>query len=296
VLLSMTGFASKSESINTSSPQNISMFIEIKSVNSKFFEVICKLPSALSTLEIPLINHLKKILYRGKVYITIRLDKGIENFEKIAPSLGVAEGYISAIEKIQQTHALPGELSIQSLLQLPDIFIIKKNVLTSEQEKAILQTVEQTTTKLIQTRQEEGMVLLKDLQKRLYLCNEKIYKVEKLSEKLMITVKKKINKTLLLVEKEDAFAKLQLDDLYATLNKIDVHEEIIRFKGHLQSIDTLIKENIVEKGKRLDFILQELLRETNTTMAKCNDLVIGSACVDIKVELEKSREQAQNIL
>ena len=110
------------------------------------------------------------------------------------------------------------------------------------------------------------------------------------------TVKNNIAEKIALVEKGDELAKLQLEDLYGVLNKIDVHEEITRFQSHLKSIDSLFANERREKGKRLDFILQELLRETNTTMAKCSNYDISSMCVDIKVELEKAREQVQNIV
>ena len=120
--------------------------------------------------------------------------------------------------------------------------------------------------------------------------------IHKLSEKLMTSLKQQVDQHLVLVEKSDELAKLKLQDLYAMVNKADIHEEITRFKSHLASVDTLLKSKEIDKGKRLDFILQELLRETNTVMSKCSDFDISSLGVDIKVELEKAREQVQNIV
>ena len=84
--------------------------------------------------------------------------------------------------------------------------------------------------------------------------------------------------------------------MYSTLNKIDVNEEIIRFESHLKNLESLLESKQVEKGKRFDFILQELMRETNTISAKCSNYEINSQAIDIKVELEKIREQVQNVL
>jgi len=112
----------------------------------------------------------------------------------------------------------------------------------------------------------------------------------------MKSLKQEIKVKLTEVEEGDELAKLKLENLYITLNKADVHEEIIRFKSHLTSLETLFGSDAIDIGKRLDFILQELLRETNTTMAKCSSVDISSVGVDIKVDLEKAREQAQNIV
>ena len=296
MLESMTGFSSKSASLEVQGVGRISLSVEIKSINSRFFEMVCKLPSVLGSLEIKIQHLLQKKLRRGRAYFTIRFSEDNEAFEAITPSLKNVEGYLRAAEQIKERFGVQGDLTLSDLFQQPNIFVTSRGELNSEEEKLILGVIEDVADRLVQVRREEGMSLGNDLKKRFEICDQKIKEVKSLSDQLMASVKKNIGEKLVMVEGGDEVAKLKLEDLYATLNKVDVHEEIIRFKSHLKSIESLFESDKKEKGKRFDFILQELLRETNTTMAKCSHYDISSVCVDIKVELEKAREQAQNIV
>ena len=113
----------------------------------------------------------------------------------------------------------------------------------------------------------------------------------------MVSQKQKINEALAELENDTSkFAEMQKNALYAILDKIDVHEEIVRFKNHLKTLLASLESSDIEKGKRIDFILQELSREINTITAKCSDATISSHAINIKVELEKAREQTQNIV
>ena len=297
VLLSMTGFGSKSVHLDLAPGCIASLTIELKSVNGRFFEVVSKLPSALSSSEVKMISRLQSKLKRGRIYLTIRFDEDNGAFEEIVPSINIAKGYLKAAQLIKDECKIAGELSIDHLFQLPNIFVAKRSSLTEEQEEMVLKVIDDVADALTKTRGEEGTKLAKDISKSFAICREKMTKIEGLSESVMAHVKKEIAEKLELVEKGDEVAKIQLDDLYAQLNKVDVHEEITRFKSHLQSTETVLANpNSDDKGKRLDFILQELLREANTTMAKCTNFEVSTVCVDIKVELEKAREQVQNIL
>ena len=296
VLLSMTGFSSKSISLRLPKLGKISLSIEMKAVNSRFFEVVCKLPNALSCLEIKIVNQLQKKLLRGRAYLTIRFAEDNEAFEEVRPSLKLVEGYLAASQKIKKLYKIKGDLSIQDFFQLPNIFVAGKETLTSDEEKIVLNAVMDAADQLMATRQEEGDSLGIDLQKRFVLCDEKIKEIKKQFDRLMKSLKQEIDSKLAIVENGDDVIKGQLEDLYVTLNKIDIHEEITRFKSHLKSSNALLKNKQIDKGRRFDFILQELLREINTIMAKCSSYDISSVGVDIKVELEKAREQVQNIL
>ena len=113
---------------------------------------------------------------------------------------------------------------------------------------------------------------------------------------ILMIKKKQVEQVRIEVEQGDELAKIRLEELYRMLDKIDVHEEIVRFKSHLSAFEATVQDESVDKGRRLDFTLQELMRETNTITAKCSSSAIGSIAVDIKVELEKAREQTQNIV
>ena len=296
MLVSMTGFASKSVQLDFGTSGKASLFIEMKAINARFFEVVTKMPSALNSIETKAIGRLQKILRRGRVYVTIRFADDNEAFEEIVPSLNIARGYINAAKKVKDECGIGGDLAIDHLFQLPNVFVTKKGALTKEQEAQVLSELEAVAHALTDTRKEEGRSLLKDIQERFAICAQRMASVSTFSEEMIVRVKKEIGEKIELVEKGDEVAKIQLDDLYAQLNKIDVHEEITRFNSHLKSVTDLLASDKLDKGKRLDFILQELLRETNTTMAKCTNFDISSVGVDIKVELEKAREQTQNIV
>ena len=127
-------------------------------------------------------------------------------------------------------------------------------------------------------------------------CQKNIKKITELSAKLILEQKKLVTKTALAAEAGDEQARIKLEELYASLNRMDVAEEISRFSSHLSSVADLLQIKQIDKGRRFDFILQELLRETNTIASKCANYSMSSCAVDIKVDLEKVREQVQNIV
>lgn len=296
MLLSMTGYANGTDFIDFKSAGKVPCTVEIKAINSRFFEAVCKMPTALSALEVKIIHLLQKSLHRGRVSVVIRLGKDNEIFESIEASHRTIEGYLDAVKNIQQRFELQGHLSINDVINLPNVFVSEKTELSEDEEKSILVLVEKVAKQLCLTRLEEGVSLENDLQKRFVICSEKMEAICKISEKLISDQKALIAQHIALVQSGDETAKIQLDDLYAALNKLDIHEEITRFNSHLASIKTFLVTSKEDKGKRLDFIAQELLRETNTIMAKCSSFDISTLGVDVKVELEKVREQVQNIV
>lgn len=293
----MTGFSSELVTVEVPNVGRVCLAIEIKTINARFFEAVCKMPNVLSALEVKLINVLQKKLLRGRVYLTIKFGEDNQAFESLEPSLKNVEAYLVAAKTISKAHGVNGDLTVRDLFMLPNIFISHKTELDEEHEQLIVSLVEQVADKVMKTRAEEGRSLLKDLDLRFGLCRSSIAKIGDLFNVVMANLKAAVDVKLAEYQAEASDQlKIQLDDLYSTLNKSDIQEEITRFKSHLAAVESLIGHEQVEKGKRLDFILQELLRETNTIMAKCTNYDISSVGVDIKVELEKAREQVQNII
>ena len=150
---------------------------------------------------------------------------------------------------------------------------------------------------VIAVQAKEGAVLKDDLQQRIAIMTDEIKKIESASQETIEAQKKKIHDTVAELEDDESrFAEIKKSALYAILDKIDLHEEIVRFKSHLASLKSQLDSDTTEKGKRLDFTLQELGREINTIAAKCSDAAVGAMAINVKVELEKAREQTQNIL
>ncbi|MBS1988836.1 YicC family protein [Candidatus Dependentiae bacterium] len=296
MLLSMTGFSTVTTMIDLKSAGRVSLAIEVKAVNSRFFESVCKLPSLLSALEVSINSILQRSLLRGRVYLTIRLGRENEAFESIALSERALQGYVAAAQAIKEKFGVQGELTLHDLMQLPNVFVAERSELSSEEETVVLDLIKQAAEKLNATRREEGNTLQQDIDMRLLLCSKKVEEIKAGFELLMVEQKKLIVQYLEPAQNGDEQAKANLESAYSVLNKIDINEEVTRFKSHLSSVQAFLNLQQTEKGKRLDFILQELMREVNTMMAKCSNYQISSAAVDIKVELEKIREQIQNIV
>lgn len=293
----MTGFGSSLVTVEVPNIGRVCLAIEIKTINARFFEAVCKLPNVLNALEVKLISLLQKKLLRGRVYLTVKFGEDNQAFESLEPSLKNVQAYLAAAKIINQNYSIPGELTVRDLFTLPNIFVSTKTELDQEHEDLVVSLVEGVADKVMVTRGEEGAALKKDIDLRFGLCKKSIAKINELFTALMANLKQAVDDKLVAYQADpNDQLKIQLDDLYSTLNKSDIQEEITRFKSHLAAAESLLSSNQVEKGKRLDFILQELLRETNTIMAKCTNYDISSVGVDIKVELEKAREQAQNII
>ena len=295
MLTSMTGFSSKTSEI-TLDGGSFSLTVEIKALNSRFFELTCRAPSGLSVLETDIVQRLKKILRRGRVYVNMSATAYDEAFGEIRASHKMAQGYLQSLRDIAKQENVPGEVTISDLAQFNDIFVSEKAPLSQQAKDAILALVVQVGQELMQARREEGARLLEDLSGYFDACATGMDAIGVLATELMVEYKGRVDATLPAAQEGDEVAKAKLDDLYASINKIDVTEEITRFRSHLKSVQELVNSDAPEKGKRFDFTIQELLRETNTTAAKCSSFAISSKAVDIKVALEKAREQVQNIL
>ncbi len=296
MLFSMTGYSNGTTVLHTKSGE-FSVELELKTINTRYFEALCKLPASFSFLELKIVNLLQEKLIRGRTYLTVRFTEGNEVFDAVIPSLKVIEGYVKAADLIKKKFGLTGTLELAELMQFPNVFVQQKSELTDAEQKEFFDGLALLIEKLTKTRAEEGRRLQTDLEGRFALCAKRIAEIEKNFNVAIAEHKKLVDAQLKLTQGGDEFAKKQAEDLLMSLNKMDIHEEITRFNSHLKSVKDVFADKAgLEKGKRLDFIMQELLREINTLMAKCPTFEVSSLSVDVKVELEKAREQVQNIV
>lgn len=296
MIRSMTGFASHTFTL-TRGQEHSTITITIKSLNSRYFEITYKTPYIFSSLEHEITKLVKHDLMRGHVNLVVYMSNPNMFKGNIEPALHVIEGYINAMERIKKTEKISGEISLNTLITLPNIFTIEEQSIDEASKQAVLSGVRKALDIMIESQDAEGLILQADLENRIRLMREEITAIEKDSAILLEAQKQKIHQTLQeTIPDESKFAEVQKNALYATLDKIDTHEEVIRFKNHLENLNALIQIPTIEKGKRLDFTLQELAREINTISAKCSDSAISSRAINIKVELEKAREQVQNII
>lgn len=295
MLRSMTGFASMTSQLELSALGLVGITVEIKTLNSRFFEVVSKLPSVFNHLELQISSSLQESLQRGRVYLNLKLDDGASKIKTVSPAWAVLDQYVHAAQEIQKKYNLKDEVSLAVLLGRPDIFVEQDISVTPADEQKIIELVRSVAQRVATMRMEEGKRLEKDFIKIFDVCGQKHALIFEAFTRDVEKQKELLKQALESTQNHDA-PNPAVDEIQAVLRKIDIHEELTRFKSHLDGVGPYIAKDHIEKGKRIDFMLQELLRETNTMMAKCPSADVTTACIDIKVELEKAREQVQNIV
>ncbi len=298
MIQSMTGFATTNFTIATATKTPINATLTIKTLNNRFLDVSCKFPYSLSYLETDVLRLCKELLHRGSVYITIHISNPQALQSAVALSTDLAKSYQQAVKTLQTTLQLPGELTVSDFLTLPNLFESTEQVNLEESKKNILEQIEALLRKVIATRELEGAALKKDLENRMKIIAENMQAIEPRAD--AVNVERQAHFVAEL-KKVLAHAQIEANDsqfqaLYSSFEKIDVHEEIVRFKNHRENFLVTLNDAQVQKGKKLDFILQELFREINTLSAKLTDAQASNYIIAIKVELEKAREQAQNLV
>jgi len=297
MLISMTGFSSKIITLpirNTTA----SATLTLKSLNSRFFEANCRLPYALTHIETECIKIFKQQLYRGSVYFTVHLDNPAALKTTVTAAFPIINGYIAAAHSIQKNTNIPGTFTISDLVTLPHVFEASEEILTEETTATLLHAVKELALALHQTREQEGLSLKEDLENRIRVIREAFTEIKPRAQIVAQEKKVTLMSTLqaFTAETGTEVKDQQLQFIQNQLDKIDIHEEIVRFEAHLNQLQKCLTDPGIEKGKKIDFTLQELFREINTMSSKCADTVLSNFAITIKVELEKAREQAQNIV
>lgn len=294
----MTGFSSKTTTIEISG-EKINVAASLKTLNSRFFESTCKLPSLISHLETDIIKALQSKLTRGHVYLTLHIKNTTLLKPKVSANIPTIKSYLDACQNIKKIFDVKDSLSLKDIISLPDAFEKEEPESTKAFDKKILEIVEELLKELKLEREKEGQALKKDVLKRILAMTKEIESIAKNSEKLMEQKKEEITTLIRKIEEDETSSEsasdLRKSHLLITLDKLDINEEIVRFKSHLQNMSALLEQKD-EIGKKLDFTLQEMAREINTIAAKCSDAKISSKAINIKVEIEKAREQSQNIV
>lgn len=303
MIQSMTGYASSIVDIPVKGHEKLSLSIQIKSLNSRYFEATSKIPYLLTDLDVAIQKLLKQKLHRGHVYITIKIQHDALK-HSVIPALPTIQGYINAINSIKKECNLKEDISLQTILSLPNIFQTEEEALSKATEAVLLQEIEKIIDLLITMRTVEGKILSQDIIHQVKIISHKLNLIKKSSNETRIEKKEELNSVISQLQaftQEDICANKcllenQKSTLLSELEKIDIHEEVIRAQAHLELIIQWLEVNEPTKGKKLDFILQELNREVNTIASKCSHFTISSLAIDIKSELEKCREQTQNIV
>lgn len=296
-MLSMTGFAQKNLSVeitfkdneNKLVTSNVDLLVTIKSVNSRYFESTCRIPSVINSWETDIIRFLKAKIVRGQVYFVINPDNNqLKN--SLTPSMNVIKQYLDLAAELKRDYQLDN-LSINTLLTLPNVFSTGEKETTETEKEIFLKKLEELVNSFNADRKREGDNLKADLLERCSVLKEIIDKIEPEAKRAHAEQKKKVGEYLAQVNNHEEKSTLLL-----LMDKLDLHEEITRFNSHLKNFMSIINDDKISKGKELDFVLQEMFREINTIASKTNSYFISNNTVNAKVELEKAREQVQNIV
>ncbi|MGM7701112.1 YicC/YloC family endoribonuclease [Pseudalkalibacillus sp. Hm43] len=292
MIKSMTGFGRA-----VVEEEQYSITTEIRSVNHRFCEIQVRLPRQLSIIEDKIKRCVNEYINRGKadVWISIDGEKGIERKLKIDWAL--LDQYVAAQEELRERYEVDEHIRYQQLLTLPDIVNIQeKEQVTDHFAKQVLLSVERAADQLCQMREEEGKNLERDLKQRLENVETTLIEIEKFAPEVQKIYRERLYKRI----KDLTDQHLETDEtriltevaLFADKSNID--EEIIRLKSHVHQFKDILKETGAV-GRKLDFLVQEMNRESNTIGSKANDYSISKNVVQLKSEIEKIKEQVQNI-
>ena len=287
---SMTGYGKSSLSINSREYQ-----VEIRTVNHKYIDTSIKMPRVISYLEEDIRKLVASKIKRGKIDISISFENYSEDGNDIRINTELAQMYIENLRKLAEEENISANIEVTEITRLPDVLTIKSNLDENQIKTELLQTVEEAINQLINMRQSEGEKISSDILTKIAQIEAKKQEIVSLSTGLIDEYVVKLEariKELLKTEELDKSRLMQEVVIYA--DKCSVEEEITRLTSHIEQLRNLI--NVDEpSGKKMDFIIQEMNRETNTIGSKANNLEITNRVVDIKTILEDVREQIQNI-
>jgi uncharacterized protein (TIGR00255 family) len=215
----------------------------------------------------------------------------------VSPAFNIVHGYMQAIEQIKKKYQLSDPIKLEHILRLPHIFAQEEQPLDEESTQLVLKVMAELIEAVQQERRIEGDALAIDILHRISIIRKEMEIITQRAHIFVEEWKKKVHATLQEIgADENLLVNAQKSSLYAMLDKIDIHEEITRLNNHLDLLTQHVQSTDTEKGKRLDFTLQELGREINTIASKCSDHSISSHAINVKVEIEKIREQIQNVV
>ena len=270
--------------------------VELRSVNHRYLDLNIKVPRIYGYLEDTVSKQAQAAIARGKVdiFVSVRAKEGADI--KVTPNMAVIQGYVDAIKKVSETYDISGEVSALALLRLPDAMEQNKEEADADQLKAEVSAVlAQALEEYNAMREKEGARLVEDVRYRAGLIAQSVDFVEGRSPDCVEEYRTRIAARMTEILDGSELAQqriLQEAALYA--DKVNVTEEIVRLRSHLSQLDTMLKSPVAI-GRKLDFLVQEMNRETNTIGSKANDFQIAKTVVDMKAEIEKIREQIQNL-
>ena len=287
----MTGFGRAKQTVS-----DLDITVEIKSVNHRYFEFSSRLPRAYQFLDEKLKSFCQKRVSRGKVEVSVMIEDRSENAIELEVNEQYADAYIKALRAIGERYALADDITVSSLIGNNEIFTARRHEMDDEVlTAAVMQVADEAVASFVAMRATEGERLVKDVTERTQTILKCVEFIESRSPETVREYRERIEQKI-----RDLIGDVQVDEqrlltetaIFA--DKIAVAEETVRLRSHINSLVGML-EGGGAIGRKLDFTVQEMNREANTIGSKAQDIEINRTVVNIKSEIEKIREQIQNI-
>ena len=291
MIKSMTGFGRAEQIID-----GRDIIVEIRSVNHRYYEFSARVPRAYGYIEEKLKSFLNGRISRGKVEVSVSIAAVEAADTLIEINKSVAKGYVDALRSVGGELGLADDLTLSQLVRLPDIFTVRKTADDEEQIWNSVKTVaDEAVSKFISMREAEGLKMKEDVLERADIIERLVDEVERLSPISAENYRSKLYSRLCEVLADKNIDEQRIVTEAAIFaDKTAVAEETVRLKSHIRQLrDMLALDEPV--GRKLDFLIQEFKREANTIGSKAQDIAVTKIVVDLKSEIEKIREQIQNI-
>ena len=290
MIKSMTGYGRGNISKNDREYQ-----IEIKSVNHRYLDISVKMPRQLSYLEDAIKKEISSRVKRGKVDIFITFNNNSLEGRTIKINTELAHAYITELKKLSEKEEILSDIQVTEISKYPDVLNIQNEQDDDKIKEEVIEVLNNATDNFICMRQVEGSKISEDLLKRLHYIQVKVNEISKFSTGLIEEYVVKLETRIKGILKDQEIDKQRLaQEVVIYADKCSVEEEITRLNSHILQFKNLLNSDEAV-GKKLDFIVQEMNRETNTIGSKANNLDITNRVIDLKTEIENIREQIQNI-
>lgn len=269
--------------------------IEVKSVNSRYLEIGLKFPQSLATKEYELREFIKNKIKRGKLSVLILLRKKEDAEADFSVNEDKLKNYLNVINELKEKAKITEKIKLEHILANKDIFEMNEPEFSDSEFELVKSALDQALTELLKMKNKEGKELADDLKKRIEIIEERLKNVENESDKSVKEYYEKLkDKVKLLTEDVTVNEDRMAMELAVIADKADITEECVRLHSHIKFFNESIQSG-GEPGRKLNFLCQEMNRETNTISSKTISTLITHNTVYIKEEIEKIREQIQNI-
>ncbi|HQR39353.1 MAG TPA: YicC family protein [Blastocatellia bacterium] len=291
MIKSMTGFGRGSADV-----ENVKATVELRTVNNRHLDVHVRMGQEFAEIELALKKQIQAALKRGRVDMTVTIERSGASGYQI--NRDVVQGYLDAVGTLREEFGLGGDISIDSIMRLPGVLqsATESGASDDHAATAVSSALTAALAELVAMRAVEGAELVAEMTRRVDKIESLLPMIEAKAEMLPAATRDRLEKRLAELVRGKPIDEGRLAQEVAYLaERSDIAEELARLKSHLVQFRQALRGESGEAGKRLDFLLQELNREANTTLSKSGDVEISEAAITIKAEVEKLREQVQNV-